>query len=134
MARPKKYNSKELTNHLREMAAEVHDVLMDGTVQTRGEALASLLWQKALGYTEKKVDDEGKEVEIVHEPAAWALQMVYERMEGRTPQALSEDETRMKVADKVRELAKNRLNAMAKQTVGGDTPPPPSYKKKPDAK
>lgn len=138
MGRPKRYSSKELTNHLREMAAEAHDMLDDGSMLTRGEALALLLWRKALGYTEKRVDDEGKETEVYHEPASWAIQLVYERMEGRTPQAITEDEQRIKAADRVRDLAKSRLNSLAQKAtaaVSDDSTKkkPPKHKKKPDA-
>jgi hypothetical protein len=140
MGKPKRYSSKELTNHLREMAAEAHDMMDDGSVLTRGEALALLLWRKALGYTEKRVDDEGTETEVYHEPASWAIQLVYERMEGRTPQAITEDEQRIKAADRVRDLAKSRLNSLAQKAtaVAPDDstkkpPKPPKHKKKPDA-
>lgn len=125
----KRYNSRELTNHLRELAAEAHDMLEEGTVITRGEALARLLWQKALGYVERKIDDEGVAKEVVHEPASWAIQMVYERMEGRTPQSLTEDATKIKAADRVSELAKTRINQLTAKATNDKGPPP--FKAKP---
>lgn len=131
----RRYNSRELTNHLRELAAEVHDWIMEedgeGKVITKGEALANLLWERALGYDEVKIDDEGNEKRIRHEPAQWAIQLVYERLEGRAPQAVTEDETRRKAKDRVDELAKQRINALA--TAAADDSGlagPPKYKPK----
>lgn len=131
MGRPKKYNSKQLTDHLRQLAAEAHDWSEDGAI-TKGEALARLLWQKALGSVEKQLDDEGKEKEIVHKPESWAIQLVYERMEGRTPQALDEDPHKVTAADRVRDLAKKRANSLAEE-VAASAPvkkSPPSFKRK----
>jgi hypothetical protein len=138
MGKPKRYNTKDLTNHLRQLAAEAHDWSEDDGVITRGEALARLLWRKALGYTETKINDEGAEVEVVHEPAAWAMQMVYERMEGKTPQAITEDEARITAAERVRELAASRLNSLAKKATAENPVPlkakgPPRRKKADDA-
>lgn len=134
--RPAAYNSKQITQHLREMAAVAHEMLEDGTVMTRGEALALLLWKKALGYTERKVDDEGDVTVTEHNPASWAIQMVYERMEGKTPLAMTEDDTKVKASAKVRELATARLNQLSKQHID-ETPiapptlPPPSVDEEP---
>lgn len=134
MAKPKskpKYNSRQLTNHLRELAAEVHDWEMEddgeGRVITKGEALARLLWQRALGYDEVKVDDEGREKRIKHDPAQWAIQLIYERMEGRSPQAIAEDENRRRAKDKVSDLAKARVNELAAQAT---TPEPPRRRRR----
>lgn len=115
MAKPKKsrYDTRALTNKLRELAAEVHDMDPDGTMVTRGEALASLLWNKALGYKEQFIDDDGDKAEIIHPPEAWALQLVYDRLEGKTPVAIQEDSGKIKAKDKVGDLAKKQLNALA---------------------
>jgi len=118
MGRPKKYNSRELTNHVRQLAAEAHDWSEADGVITKGEALARLLWQKALGSTEQTEDDEGNPKQVFHKPESWAIQLLYDRMEGKTPQAVPEDEDRIKAADRVRELAAGRLNNLAEEAVG----------------
>jgi len=129
MARPKRYNTTELTNHLRELAAEVHDWVQDpddptdGRIITRGEALARLLFRKALGYSEEIVDDEGNKTVKEHRPEAWAIQLIWDRVEGKTPQAITEDTRRIKAVEKVRELAKARLNAVATGDDPGGKPP-----------
>lgn len=126
-----RFNSKELTEYLRKLAATPHDWSEDGVV-SKGEALAQLLFKKALGYTEKKIDDEGVESVILHKPEAWAMQVIYDRLEGKTPQAIAEDEGRLKAADRVRDLAKQRLNALAGVTSPPPGPPKFTPKKKTD--
>lgn len=130
MAR-KKYNTKDLSNHLRELAAEAETILDDGTCLTKGEVLARLLWAKAIGSKSTKLNDEGKEIEVVNPPERWAAELVFDRLEGRVPQAITEDETRIKVADRVSDLNKNRLNAIAEKVVASkpSSPPPPTFKR-----
>ena len=138
MGKPQKYNSRQLTENLRQLAAEVHDWDPNEGAKSKGQALAELLWKKALGYTDKTTDDEGNEKEVYHKPEAWAIQLVYERMEGRTPQAIQDDEgNKRKAKDQVRDLAKSRLNDMAKTAAdtAGDAESlkakgPPKRKKK----
>jgi hypothetical protein len=128
MAAPR-VSPRQLSKHLRDLAAEAFDVTPDGDVLTKGEALAKLLWNKALGYSERVKDDEGRETEVVHKPEAWAIQLVYDRMEGRTPQALNEDADRIRAADRVSDLAKTRLNQLTASMVGtSNRPPPPVFK------
>lgn len=132
----KPYNSKDLTNHLRRLLGEAHDwTEADGAI-TKGEALARLLIKKALGYTEEKVDEEGKLTKVEHRPEAWAIQMIYNRVEGKEPQALSQDDEgrRVKAADQVRDLAKSRLNELAAATAGVQTAKgPPKWSPKSNA-
>ena len=132
MGKAKPYNSKDLTKHLRQLASEAQDWTEEDGVITKGEALARLLWRKALGYTEQTTDDEGNVKEVYHKPEAWAIQLVYERMEGKTPQAIEEDTTRRKAKDEVRDLAKSRVNDLADKalTTGKG---PPRHKKKDDS-
>lgn len=129
MATPKKYNSRELTNHLRELAAEAHDMTAEGDLLTKGEALARLLFQKALGFSEEIVDDEGFRSVLLHKPEPWAIQLIYDRIEGKTPQAITEDESRIKAADKVRALVAQRLNSVTDSLVSQIKGPPPFKKK-----
>jgi len=125
----KKYDTRQLTAHLRELAAEAHEWTMAEGALSRGEALAKLLFNKALGWTEAVLDDEGRETRVTHKPESWAIQLIYDRLEGKTPQAAPEDEGRMTALDHVRDLAKVRLNSLV-PAVGG----PPEYKpRKPDA-
>lgn len=112
------YDNRQLTKHLRELAAEIHDVDAEtGETVTKGEALAKMVFTKALGGIAKKVDDEGNVIEVEVKPESWAIQLVWDRMEGKTPQAVPDNHAKIKAKDKVGELAKNRINAM---TAGDD--------------
>lgn len=102
-------NSKQLTLHLRELAAEIETIDDEGRTITRGEALARMLWKKALGYTEIGSD----KVEIYVKPASWAIQLIYDRMEGKAPIAIPDDKGRLTTAGKVSELARARINSMS---------------------
>ena len=134
MGKKDRYNTKRLSSHLRELAAEAETILDDGTCLTKGEVLARLLWSKAIGSKETKLTDEGKEEVIVHPPERWAAELVFDRLEGRVPQAITEDESRVKVAERVSDLNKNRLNSMTKRAVaaGPSSPPPPTFKRPED--
>lgn len=123
-----KVNPRALTKHLQSLGAEAHTMLDDGTPITREEALARLLWNMALGYTEKTLNDEGHWVETYHKPVAWAMQAVWDRREGKVPTAIGEDENRVKASDRVRDLAKARLNSLALAAAGPEKKGPPSYK------
>jgi len=109
-----RYSSRQLTQHLREMAAEALTIDDEGSLVTRGEALAALLWKKALGY--ESVDSETSEV-TYHKPEAWAIQLIWERMEGKAPVAIPDDKGIMKIAERVSELAKNRINSFAEVAI-----------------
>ena len=124
-------NHKAITEGLNKLGAQAHTVSDDGTPITRDEALADLIWKYALGYTETyfETDDRGNKVkrEVRHPPASWAMQYIVERREGKVAPAVQEENVGMKAADKVRELAKSRINALAKAV---NRPPVPLPKKK----
>jgi len=117
--------TRALTNELRKLAAEVHTITNDGTPVTREQALADMIWKLALGWTETVLDEEGNRKKVTHPPVAWAMQYLFERIEGKAPQAIVEDAGGIKAADRVRELAKDRINSLARVAAG-----PPSIKKK----
>lgn len=129
MSAPKPYSNRELTQHLRALAAEAITIDNNGNVVTRGEKLASDLWERAIGYESKDPKDPDKIVK--HAPEAWAIQLIYERMEGKSPTALPDEAGGMKVTDRVDELHKDRLNQMAMAASGAKMPKgPPSFKRK----
>jgi hypothetical protein len=120
---------KALTAELRKLAVEAIDVAPDGTPITREQILADLIWKQALGWTETwwETDSIGNRVkrEMKHKPVPWAQQYLFERMEGRAAQATPEDVGGVKAAEKVRQLAKDRINNLARITAG---PPMPKGK------
>ena len=122
--------SKQLTLHLRQLSAEAHSIADDGDVITKAEAMALLLWNYALGWEEADPDDPEKTIQ--HKPQQWAISLIYDRLEGKAPTAIEDMSGTMTTADKVSELAKNNLNAMALTVVEGDVSSPPEYHGKTD--
>lgn len=120
----KQFGGKKLTEELRRLGSQVHDILPDGTQITRDEALADLIWKQALGWTEQRRNKEGNLEEVIHPPNRDWGQFLYERREGKSVTATPDTEGGMKATDKVRELTKQRLNSFVK--VG-----PPTHKPKP---
>lgn len=120
-------SSKALTEELRRLAAEAHTVKDDGTPVTRHQALAELIWKYALGWSEKKRNPVSAIMEEVsHPPVAWAMQFMWERLEGKAAPATIEEGGHIKALDKIRDLSRNRLNAMAAGKPAG----PPTHKAK----
>lgn len=135
----KRYSNRELTDALRATGAEIYDTRIvgeDGEIRsiTRYEALAELLWKKALGWIEE-VDEKGDKGVMVrtkreHKPESWAAQLIYERWEGKTPVAMPEVGRGLTAADRVRDLSKARINRLAKEASGQQAGPPKYVPKK----
>jgi len=122
---PGKVSKRGLTKLLKEIGQKVTTEHFDddGGVLTHDEALARLLWRKALGYTEKTRDDNGTEKTVRNRPESWAIQLIYERREGKVMQAQPDDTGRVKAADKVRSLSRERVNKLASKVAGPKGPP-----------
>ena len=126
-----KISSRALTEKLREIMAEIHTTdLKDGemVMKTNCERLAEILADRALGWDEeveiadKKVPGGVKRKQVKHPPEKWAIVMVYERMEGKTPTAVADETSGIKVADKVSELAVDAINRLTEEeTTDGDS-------------
>lgn len=127
----KPIGGKALTAELTRLGKLAHTVLNDGTPVTKDEVLAELIWSQALGWTEETLDDEGNKQKIVHKPVAWAQQYIIERREGRAPQSVPDQAEGIRAADKVRKLAQDRINTLARKTAGVLVGPP-AYKPKTD--
>lgn len=130
MARqPPRFKGRELTHHVRELGAEASEMLANGDVITRDEALARLLWEKALGYTKlMKNKLTGQMEEVYFGPEAWAIQLIYERREGKVAQAEPEKASKPTTAEKVSELSKSRINSFVGVGAPAKKGPPPIRK------
>lgn len=134
MALPR-YTGKELTKFLRQLAMEAESSADDGTPQTKAEMLSRLLWKKALGYTAMELRGEAANrvmAEVYHPPESWAIQMIYERLEGKVANAAADEAGKLSAADRVSELARNRINALAGGGLPSEVrkPAPPKLPKK----
>lgn len=104
-----------LTAYLKRLGKEAYTVDDAGDPVTRFEALAQLVWDKALGHTEKITLDDGSCVETVHKPDRAFIGMIFDRVEGRVvPVAAAEDKGKKSLADRIGEQSKVRLNRLAK--------------------
>jgi hypothetical protein len=127
MALPR-YSSKELTKHLRALAMEAESLADSGETITKAEALSRLLWKKALGYTAMEMRGEADKrvmTEVYHPPESWAIQMIYERLEGKVPQSAVDDAGKTTAAERVSDLARTRINMLAGAPVTPDGKPAP---------
>lgn len=112
-----RYNTRELTKHLRNLAIEAHSVTDSGDVITRSHKMAEILWKKALGYTEATTNKKGEIEDKYNPPESWAITMIYERLEGRVANAAVEDGGKTSVADRVSDLARERINKMSAEAT-----------------
>lgn len=121
---------KLLSKFIREIASEECDDPVikargeDAVMVTKAEAIARYIWKAALGWEESVnvCDKQGKKVGIrpeVHKPDKWAINMIWDRMEGRAGATdLKGGSDKAKLADKVSEQGKKRLSQIAKSSLG----------------
>lgn len=128
MSKAKKPNHGKLTKagqllsqFVRSIALEVTelDKNADGEdkMVSKAEALARLMWKRALGYTEIKVGDGGIKTEVIHLPDRTMMAMIFDRMEGRAPLMNPDKKDRRTIADKVSEQGKKRSNKIAESSL-----------------
>ena len=114
-----------LSGYIRDvMEEETEFIKADGACEdhmaTKAEYLAREICKRATGYTEEVTDSKGVKVELVHPPDKVYVQIVFDRMEGRAPQSLTEGEEKMTAAEKVTEQGVNRINSVSEDSAGPD--------------
>lgn len=119
---PGRLGGKALTAELRKLAVSLHTTDSEGNPISKEQALSDLIWKMALGWEEITKDENGNLIRKIHPAVAWAMQFLFERIEGKAPQSTTENEGSMKAATKVRQLAKDRINAMTVKTAIGGPP------------
>jgi hypothetical protein len=105
-----------LSKYLRSIALDVETITDDGSPVTKAAALAKLVWQYALGFEQDINPDHPDKGKARVPPAVWAIELLYNRIEGKIPVAVIEDNARS-LTEKVSDLAKARVNALAKASV-----------------
>lgn len=123
---------KLLSKFIREIASEKCDDPVikakgeDAVMVTKAEAIARYIWRVALGWEESVdvLDRDGKKTGIrpeVHKPDKWAINMIWDRLEGRAGAAdLKGGSDKASLADKVSGLGAKRVNQIAKQSSKGN--------------
>ena len=121
---------KLLSKFIKEIASETHDDPVikakgeDATMVTKAEAIARYIWKTALGYVEEvDIYKDGVKTGIrpeVHRPDKWAINIIWDRLEGRVGQADAKaGSDKASLADRVSGLGAKRVNQIAKQSSRG---------------
>jgi len=121
----KKYSARELTTQLKMVAMECDTIDVSGDLISNAEVLARMIWKKALGYEEQVESADGKQYTKSHTAAAWAIQLLLERLEGKVASVAETDTDRITVAEKVSELAVDMVNRVTADAVSRGNGPPP---------
>lgn len=106
---------KLLSSYIRLIAEEETEFVKDpenveDKMATKAEALARLIWKRALGYTEKKINADGTSTEYIHAPDKGCMSLIFDRMEGKAPAALDEGDEKLTVAERISEQGRKRVN------------------------
>lgn len=102
-----------LSKYLRMLALEIETLDAEGDPITKAEALAKLVWKHALGFEEPLNPDKPDEGKRINPPAVWAIDILYNRIEGKIPVAVVEEQGRS-LTEKVSDLGKAKINSLAK--------------------
>ena len=108
-----------LSQFIRSIALEKTELVkVDGEDQmaSKAEALARLVWKKALGYTEQKVI-KGDLTDVNYPPDRTMIALLWDRMEGRAPLMNPDKKDRRSIADRVSEQGKKRSNKIAESST-----------------
>ena len=108
-----------LSQFVRSIALEETELIKntDGEdrLVSKAEAVAQWLWKEALGYIQEIVHDDGTKEKIIHQPDKWAIDHIWDRMEGRAPLMNPDKKDRRSIADRVSEQGKKRINALSEK-------------------
>ena len=104
---------KLLTSFIREIAEEQTEMVKDpksgeDRMATKAEALARLIWKKALGYTEQRIE-KGELTDYYHHSDKYLMGLLFDRIEGKAPATRGEGDEKITVAERVSEEAKKRI-------------------------
>jgi hypothetical protein len=120
---------KLLSKFIKEIASEIHDDPVirargeEAVMVTKAEAIARYIWKVALGWEESidVLDKAGKKTGIrpeVHKPDRWAINLIWDRMEGRAGAAdLKGGSNKASLADRVSAQGKKRLDQITKSSL-----------------
>lgn len=105
---------KLLSSFIRQIAEEETEFIKDpdgnDRMVTKAEALARLMWKKALGYVETKIVG-GEETKTTYHPDKQMIGMLYDRIEGRAPITVGDSDGKMTTAERVSEQGVKRITS-----------------------
>jgi hypothetical protein len=107
---------KLITQYIERMAIQTCDITPDaGDPISYAEKLAETIWRFALGY--KEVVDG---IEKRYKPATWAINHILDRLEGPVKADKADETPKRLVVNRIRELAKGKLNDLAEAAVDAE--------------
>ncbi len=114
----KAHAGRLLSEFLRKIAQEKTELhkendLDEGSMITKAEYMARLMFKIALGYTETDIKTEKTKVV---KPSAGMMALIFDRMEGRAPAANENLDKKRALPKKVSAENKKRLNSLAKDS------------------
>jgi hypothetical protein len=110
---PKSLTGKVLTKKLKELAMDVVSSTLnsDGSVNmvTRSELLAEEIWNAACGI---KIDPENGTHTLTHNPIPWAVQTVFERLDGKVVPRAQDRTNRPALGVRIDEQQKLKMKSL----------------------
>lgn len=114
---------KLLSTFIRQIAEEETEFVKgadgDDRMVTKAEALARLMWKKALGYVETKTVG-GEETHTIYHPDKQMIGMLYDRIEGRAPITVGDSDGKMTTAERVSEQGLKRITSAGGMNKSND--------------
>ncbi len=99
---------KLLTRFLETIAEEKTELGEDDELITKAEALARLIWKRALGYKEVNVKD-GIIHNTIYAPEQSKIGLIFDRIEGRAPTAGEDKTEKVPLSKRVSEVGKKNI-------------------------
>ena len=111
-----------LTRFLKQIGEEETELVKDDNGEDRlaskMEACARNMWDIALGATYQTEDPVTKEaVDHKRTPDKGMMSLIFDRIEGRAPNAVTEADETLSVADRITEQGKNRISSIGNFNV-----------------
>ena len=108
---------KLLSAFVRQIAEEKTEMVVDpdsgeDRMATKAEALARLIWRKALGWTEQRIEN-GVPIDYYHHPDKSLMGLLFDRIEGKAPLTIGEGDEKITVAERVSEQGVKRINEIS---------------------
>lgn len=111
-----------LSKYLRALALDIETISPEGDPVTKAAALANLVWKHALGFKSPTDEKHPEKGETATPPAVWAIELLYNRIEGKIPVAVVEESGRS-LTEKVSDLGKAKANSLAVASVDAENAP-----------
>lgn len=101
---------KFLSQALRALSQEAHDTDGDRT-KTKSDCLARYVWDAALGHTLVTLDrNTGERKEKVIPPQTWAINLIFDRIEGKVMPSEESINGKPMLAERVEKLNQEQFN------------------------